>query len=769
MIRKNRSPGFWFALGLVALAVFHVPAHAGATRQLRQVIVFNQPPVITGIPVPTGTVGVAWSFQPAAYDPEGKALKFSIKNKPRWATFDSRTGRLAGTPTAAGTFAKITITASDGRKSASLPAFSITVSRVTLANRAPTISGTPAASVTAGQGYWFQPSAADADGDALSFSITGKPAWAAFNTATGALSGTPTAAHVGTYGPVTVSVSDGKASVALAPFPISVVAPPNNPPTISGTPPTSIVAGQAYAFTPRASDDDGQPLTFAIANKPAWASFNATTGALTGTPTQGGTYSGITISVSDGLATAALGPFAITVAAANRAPTISGTPVSTVAAGESYYFRPSAADADGDALTFSITGKPAWASFSTTTGALVGAPMAADARTYSGIMISVSDGKATTSLSAFAITVTAPVNRAPTISGRAPGSVVAGQAYAFTPSAADADGDDLTFSIANKPAWASFNTSTGALTGTPTDQQVGTYSNIVVSVSDGQASASLAPFAVQVTAANRAPTISGTPATTVTTGQAYSFRPTASDPDGDTLTFTIANKPAWASFDTTNGTLSGTPTTAGTHSGITISVSDGQASSALPAFSIVVPNANRAPTIAGTPPTTATVGQPYAFKATAADADGDVLRFSVANKPAWASFDTDTGTLYGTPAASDVGTHSGIGISVTDGKVSASLAPFSVTVNHGATSSLTLTWSAPTSNVDGSALTNLSGYRVSYGTASRSYSVTVPVSGAGSTTIEIEGLTPGTYYFAIQSVNAVGVASDYSGEVSATI
>ena len=89
-------------------------------------------------------------------------------------------------------------------------------------------------------------------------------------------------------------------------------------------------------------------------------------------------------------------------------------------------------------------------------------------------------------------------NQAPTISGSPPTSVTQGTAYSFTPSGADADGNPLTFSIANAPAWATFSSSTGRLSGTPTNAQVGTYSNITISVSDGTASASLPAFSIQV-------------------------------------------------------------------------------------------------------------------------------------------------------------------------------------------------------------------------------------------------------------------------------
>ena len=71
----------------------------------------------------------------------------------------------------------------------------------------------------------------------------------------------------------------------------------------------------AYAFTPTSSDDDGDPLTFSIRNKPSWAHFDAATGRLEGVPQFGdlGTYEGILISVSDGRAIASLPAFSIEV------------------------------------------------------------------------------------------------------------------------------------------------------------------------------------------------------------------------------------------------------------------------------------------------------------------------------------------------------------------------------------------------------------------------------------------------------------------------
>jgi hypothetical protein len=185
---------------------------------------------------------------------------------------------------------------------------------------------------------------------------------------------------------------------------------------------------------------------------------------------------------------------------------ISGTPATSVLAGNAYAFQPSATDADGNTLSFGIGNKPAWASFNTSTGRLSGTPATGNVGTFNNIVISVSDGKATASLPAFSIqvnaTTTTTTNRPPVISGTPATSVLAGSAYAFQPSATDADGNALTFSISNKPAWATFSTANGRLSGTPATGNVGTYGNIVISATDGKATASLPAFSIQVNAAS---------------------------------------------------------------------------------------------------------------------------------------------------------------------------------------------------------------------------------------------------------------------------
>jgi len=546
-----------------------------------------------------------------------------------------------------------------------------------------------------------------------------------------------------------------------------------------GVPPSGATVGENYSFRPGVSSSSGT-VTFSIEGQPTWATFDTSTGTLSGTPVASnvGLSGDITIIASNGAATGSVGPFTIRVNAATGAPTqsvmplIGGAPATAVTTGQSYVFQPTASDADGRALAFAISNRPSWATFSTSTGELSGAPSSAQVGTYSNITIVVSDGTSSAGLSSFAIIVTAGASGTPVISGNPATSAVAGQAYSFQPTATDPASKALTFSVVHAPSWATFSATTGQLSGTPSSAQTGTDSNIVISVSNGTSSASLTPFTITVTAPD-APKISGTPATQVAAGQTYGFQPTASDPEGAKLTFSIVNRPTWASFNTTTGALSGTPTSAeaGSYPSIGISVSNGTLSAALAQFSITVskPVAAGSPTISGTPATSVVAGNAYSFTPTTTNPSGAALTFSVKNAPSWATFNPATGELSGTPTEAEVATYSNITISVSNGTASASLPAFPIAVTQMANGSATLDWVAPTENTNGTALTNLAGYRIYYGNLATAMTQTVQIANPNLVSYEISNLSPGTWYFSVRAYSTANVESSASAVASKSI
>jgi hypothetical protein len=181
------------------------------------------------------------------------------------------------------------------------------------------------------------------------------------------------------------------------------------------------------------------------------------------------------------------------------------------------------------------------------------------------------------------------------------------------------------------------------------------------------------------------------------------------------------------------------------------------------------PGVNRAPTIRGTPVTTAKVGVPYVFQPAASDPDGDRLTFEIRSKPDWARFSAATGRLEGTPAEGSAGTFTGVQIVVSDGKTSASLDPFNIAVVEPATGSAELVWEAPSLNVDGSPLTDLAGYVIRYGRSASTLDRSVRIDNAGTTRYLIENLSEGTWYFSLSSLNSSGAESRPTGFVTTRI
>ena len=109
-------------------------------------------------------------------------------------------------------------------------------------------------------------------------------------------------------------------------------------------------------------------------------------------------------------------------------------------------------------------------------------------------------------------------------------------------------------------------------------------------------------------------------------------------------------------------------------------------------------------------------------------------------------------------------------ISVSDGKASASLPAFSIAVAPAPTASVTLSWRPPTTNVDGTPVTDIAGFRVFYGEAAGQYSHSLLVASPDVTTVLIEGLAPATtWYFSVKAFTTGQVESDYSAEVSKTL
>jgi hypothetical protein len=148
------------------------------------------------------------------------------------------------------------------------------------------------------------------------------------------------------------------------------------------------------------------------------------------------------------------------------------------------------------------------------------------------------------------------------------------------------------------------------------------------------------------------------------------------------------------------------------------------------------------------------------------------LAYEVSNKPAWAQFSAATGTLSGTPSTGSAATDANIVVSVSSGAQSASLPAFSITVEPAAATTAgaaSLSWSVPTTNTNGSPLTNLAGFVIRYGTSSTALEKQISIASPSATGAEVSNLSPGNWYFQVAAVNTANVEGQFSAVVGRTI
>jgi hypothetical protein len=97
------------------------------------------------------------------------------------------------------------------------------------------------------------------------------------------------------------------------------------------------------------------------------------------------------------------------------------------------------------------------------------------------------------------------------------------------------------------------------------------------------------------------------------------------------------------------------------------------------------------------------------------------------------------------------------------------LPSFAIAVVQSANGSVSVQWVAPTENTNGTALTNLAGYRIYYGTSASSMTQTAQIANPTINTYLLANLTPATWYFEVKAYTTANVESSASPVASMAI
>jgi hypothetical protein len=170
-----------------------------------------------------------------------------------------------------------------------------------------------------------------------------------------------------------------------------------------------------------------------------------------------------------------------------------------------------------------------------------------------------------------------------------------------------------------------------------------------------------------------------------------------------------------------------------------------------------VASANRPPSITGSPLNAVVANEPYEFRPLVNDADGDTLLFTATNLPPWATLNPATGAINGIPVESDLGAYEDIVVTVSDGHLTASLAPFLISVNPEPQGSVTIAWDRPMAKVDGTPLDDLGGYRILYGRSQDDLDQSVLITNPDVNSYVFQSIPQGVWYFTVVGVSQGGL------------
>jgi prepilin-type N-terminal cleavage/methylation domain-containing protein len=562
---------------------------------------------------------------------------------PTGLSMNAATGVVSGTPNTTGTFTP-TITLTDATGATATRGYTIVI------NSPPTITG-PASlptNVTAGTAYPSTTVTGTNGTTPYSWSASGLPAGLTIGAASGTISGTPTAA--GTYN-ITVTLTDLAGASATSNYTVTVVPAP-------GIATAALDVGEInrpYNFTLTPTGTGTPPYTWTATGLPAGLTLGLNTGTISGTPTVAGTFSNVTVTITDANSGTASKTFSLVIAPAPAINVPSGLDWTV---NRDYPGTQVTATGGVTPFTWSVTGLPAGLTMSAA-GVITGTPTATGTSTAT---VTVVDSLGGTDSQPYTFTINPP----PVINES---SIPGGENAVPYSTTLTANSGTLqyTWAASGLPTGLSMNATSGVLSGTPT--VAGSF-DITFTVTDaaGASNSKILTLTLLPT-----PAIDPNDLPDGTVNAAYSSTTLSSSGGQAPYTWSATNLPPGLTIGASTGTVSGTPTAANTYS-VTVTVTDALGGIATQTQSVTI---NPAPTITTGSIPSWTVNQPYTNFTMTAAGGTPPRTWSATGLPTGLSMDA-AGVISGTPT--DLGSFT-VTVTVTDSVGATTNRNYTVNIN----------------------------------------------------------------------------------------
>lgn len=663
----------------------------------------NQTPIIVSHSIDHATTNMLYRYEVKSLDPENDRLTYQLTSSPAGMTVHPTRGVVVWAPSEEQVGQhQVSLRVSDGRGGSATQSFVITVDET---NSAPVITSRPITTATAGLPYEYRLLAQDADGDELSFRVDAAPAGMTIervelrNAAAQVVErffqlrwAVPVGA-AGTNPTVTVVAADGRGGEAMQTWTLNVAAANavNGAPTIASLPPTTARLGLEWIYRVEAKDPNGDPLGYALLQKPAGMQVNASGVLSWSVPVDAPATVPVELQVSDGRGGQATQKFDLRITAIerNNTPTITSVPRQQSVTGQTYAYDPVGRDPDGDPLRWSLTSAPRGMSIDPATGNIRWTPDDLQLGAHL-VAITATDPFLAQFTQRFELYVGCN-NIAPAIVSIPPTTALTGRTYLYPVRAEDLEGDTLAWQLTTAPAGMAIDAKTGVIRWTPTAAQIANH-DVVIAVTDGINTATQrysivvsnsdelvdANDPAKGTKGNRPPLITSTPKFVGEVGSLYTYQVTALDPDGDNVTISLGGTLPTGMTVNSTGLIAWTPAASSVGDfviNVVATDTHGAISTQGYLLSITV---NAAPQINSTPVTNATSGSVYRYTVRATDPDGDPLTYRLATAPTGMTIDRFGRILW--PSSFGDTQPQNVAVTVSDGRGKSSTQSWQITM-----------------------------------------------------------------------------------------